>query len=184
MALQVIPTPAEQQQVLAIVQETLESTEAECLPPFSFGIDFSDWTEGVEEFAHLTIREIARSFGLPLKSQEDDQPNLPFFNDEIDIEGSARPWETRKEVKASTRKAAAIATVRRAAQPILIRLLPHWHQWVGIKKMINNMAEHKNVLLMDSVGVGKTMQATGTIAMYDWLRMFKKRHSRFLPDYG
>ena len=43
------------------------------------------------------------------------------------------------------------------SQPILIQLLPCWHQLVGMKKMANNMVEHKNVLLIDLVSIGKTI---------------------------
>ena len=63
LALLAIPSAAEQRQVLALVEETLDASRAEGELQFNLEVDFSDWTEGVEAFKHLKIEEIAAALG-------------------------------------------------------------------------------------------------------------------------
>ena len=60
-----------------------------------------------------------------------------------------------------------------AAQPILALM-------GGYEKMTNILC----IDFIDLVSIRMTMQATETIAMYDWLRIFKMWHGKFIPDYG
>ncbi|KAI0819172.1 hypothetical protein BC628DRAFT_1333653, partial [Trametes gibbosa] len=43
------------------------------------------------------------------------------------------------------------------------------HQYMGIWKMIDNLARGEPIFVWDSVGVGKTLQAIGGIVMYKWV---------------
>ncbi|OSC96204.1 hypothetical protein PYCCODRAFT_1350773, partial [Trametes coccinea BRFM310] len=110
----------------------------------------ADWKEGVEAYKELTTEQIQQMFGLP-------SPFFPFFNQKQDPSGIHLPWS--EEGRAALRSADATA------------LTPFWHQWVGVLKIIDNLMARKNVLLMDQVGVGKTMQSIGAIATYEWLRV-------------
>ena len=192
LALLAIPSAAEQRQVLALVEETLDASRAEGELQFNLEVDFSDWTEGVEAFKHLKIEEIAAALGLNAEV-EGGAPNFPFFNDVIDLNNAGRPWEERereKEEGASQGKGKGKGKATRksgdpdADTPLYIELRPYWHQWIAAVKMIINMMEGRNVLLMDSVGVGKTLQAVGMMAMYDWLRLWQERYGSLPPAYG
>ncbi|KAI0350441.1 hypothetical protein OH77DRAFT_1572606 [Trametes cingulata] len=45
--------------------------------------------------------------------------------------------------------------------------------------MADAMFEERNILLMDGVGVGKTIEATGMIALYEWLREYRNERGKF-----
>lgn len=118
------------------------------------GVDETNWTEGVDALRHLTVKEVSKLLGLA-----DEQ--LPFFNAKVDNTGNYEPW--------SEKGRAALQSAD--AQP----LRPFWHQWIGILKMVDNMMADRNVFLFDSVSVGKTLQAVGVIAMYEFLRHCSKQ---------
>ncbi|KAI9060427.1 hypothetical protein FKP32DRAFT_1532741, partial [Trametes sanguinea] len=59
-------------------------------------------------------------------------------------------------------------------------LRPFWHQWVGVTKIMYNMMQWLPTLVLDQVGVGKTMQAIGAIAMYEWLRLYHQSHKEYM----
>ncbi|KAH9852798.1 hypothetical protein C2E23DRAFT_697312, partial [Lenzites betulinus] len=121
------------------------------------------WTEGVEEYSKLSYAELARALGLP-------NSDLPFFNLLQDPIGELDAWS--EEGQAVLRSDAAVP------------LKPMWHQMVGITKIIDNLFDKKNLLIMDEVGVGKTMQAVGAIAMYEYQRLhfaqYGKHTDRFV----
>lgn len=50
-----------------------------------------------------------------------------------------------------------------------------WHQWVGLVEIVMNLMHYRNLLLMDSVGVGKTMQATAAITYSFHLQQTQKK---------
>ncbi|KAI9061516.1 hypothetical protein FKP32DRAFT_1543162, partial [Trametes sanguinea] len=122
-----------------------------------------EWAEGVEAYKKLTIEQMRVAFGLPTE-------HFPFFNKKTDPTGNEDPWTD------SGRKALAGAN---AAE-----LKPFWHQWVGVLKIVDNMMAGKNLLLMDQVGVGKTLQAVGTITMYEWLRVNKEKRGQYPARFG
>ena len=143
LALLAIPSAAEQRQVLALVEETLDASRAEGELQFNLEVDFSDWTEGVEAFKHLKIEEIAAALGLNAEV-EGGAPNFPFFNDVIDLNNAGRPWEERereKEEGASQGKGKGKGKATRksgdpdADTPLYIELRPYWHQWIAAVKM-------------------------------------------------
>ncbi|OSC96289.1 hypothetical protein PYCCODRAFT_1348985, partial [Trametes coccinea BRFM310] len=117
-----------------------------------------DWAEGVEAYKKLTIDQMRVAFGLPTE-------HFPFFNKKTDSTGNEDPWTE------SGRKA--------LASPSAADLKPFWHQWVGVLKIVDNMMDGKNLMLMDQVGVGKTLQAVGTLAMYEWLRVSKETRGQY-----
>ncbi|KAI9056739.1 hypothetical protein FKP32DRAFT_1585261 [Trametes sanguinea] len=139
--------------MLARIVEVVEAAEAE-----EGDIELGDplplnWAEGVEAYRKLTITQMQAAFALPTA-------HLPFFNKKTDMVSNEDPWSDagREALKA----------------PNAADLTPFWHQWIGIMKIVDNMMDGKNILLMDQVGVGKTLQATGALAMYEWLRVHKQ----------
>ncbi|KAH9846753.1 hypothetical protein C2E23DRAFT_743355, partial [Lenzites betulinus] len=125
--------------------------------------DLSTWQEGVEEYKTLTIDEMRQGFGLP-------SAHLPHFNRKVDVKGNTNPWtpEGRQALEST----------------YAVPLCPFWHQWVGLTKIIDNMSHNRNVLIMDQVGVGKTLQAVGAIAMYEWLRSYNEQKKTYPPRWG
>ncbi|KAG2150754.1 uncharacterized protein EDB93DRAFT_1103448 [Suillus bovinus] len=58
-------------------------------------------------------------------------------------------------------------------------LSPWWHQLVGILRLIDRFLDGKPVMLMDGVGVGKTMQAVGLIACLAHYKEHYRKHKKF-----
>lgn len=115
--------------------------------------DLSEWNGGVDEFSKLTIDGIANRLGFP-------DGAIPFFNPTQDTLGTADPW--------SVEGLAAMAAP--TAEPLTAR----WHQYVGVAKIFQNFWQGLNVLLMDDVGVGKTLQAVASIAVYQFYVVWAK----------
>ncbi|KAI9060334.1 hypothetical protein FKP32DRAFT_1542386, partial [Trametes sanguinea] len=121
------------------------------------------WAEGVEAYKKLTIDAMRTAFALPSE-------HFPFFNKTTDSTGNEDPWtESGRQALAS---------------PNAADLKPFWHQWVGVLKIVDNMMGRKNLMLMDQVGVGKTLQAVGTLAMYEWLRVNKEKRGQYPIRFG
>jgi hypothetical protein len=93
---------------------------------------------------------------------------IPGFNTHGDTLGAANYWQDR----------ALMETID--LEPVT----PTWHQLVGILRMLQLSFEGKPVLLMDEVGVGKTLQAAGLIAMLTYYRRFKTRTGKFPGAFG
>ena len=107
----------------------------------------TDWESGVKHLAQKTLPELLKA----LNCVDKDVTTLPDFNTAFDTNDVAvSPWDKDEWEK-------IVGTPR--VQPLSVR----WHQAVGIYKMIENGIAEKPVLLMDDVGVGKTLQATGLI---------------------
>ncbi|KAI9062330.1 hypothetical protein FKP32DRAFT_1535605, partial [Trametes sanguinea] len=122
-----------------------------------------EWAEGVEAYKKLTIEQMRVAFGLPTA-------HFPFFNKTTDSTGNEDPWtESGRQALAS---------------PNAAELKPFWHQWVGLLKIVDNLMDGKNLMLMDQVGVGKTLQAVGTLAMYEWLRVHKDSRGQYPARFG
>ncbi|KAH9949213.1 P-loop containing nucleoside triphosphate hydrolase protein, partial [Amylocystis lapponica] len=126
-------------------------------------IPHDNWEEGVEEYRHLTVDDLWQYLGTPTKE-------LPFFNVTEDQTASRDPWSTEGEAFLQTAEARPFG--------------PRWHQLVGILKLVKKMLAREAVLLMDEVGVGKTMQAVGLIAMRAYYREYYAQHKKFPGIFG
>lgn len=119
------------------------------------------WREGTEEYATWSREKVMEALGLK------DMKTLPLFNETCDRTSAKRsPWD-----------ADDWRTVEREGAEI--ELVPHWHQLVGILKMLTVLGEGKPVLVMDQVGIGKTMQAVGLLAMR-WVLIKAQAENRTL----
>ncbi|KIK74159.1 hypothetical protein PAXRUDRAFT_176509, partial [Paxillus rubicundulus Ve08.2h10] len=108
-------------------------------------IDLSNWTEGVEELHELTVDQLWEMLGLPEKK-------LPFFQEWTDPDMAVDAWSKEGQAWLKDKK--------KGRQP----LVPRWHQLVGIYRVLERAFEGKPVLLMDGVGLGKTLQGIGAVA--------------------
>ncbi|KAJ7571901.1 P-loop containing nucleoside triphosphate hydrolase protein, partial [Mycena floridula] len=121
------------------------------------------WTEGCEQWADSSTDEMYTRLGLP-------QKKIPLFNSLIHPKGAAMPgtaaWDVVKEKDG------------------LIPLTPHWHQIIGIYKMVSLAFEGKPVLLMDEVGLGKTLQLLGFICVMIYFREFYDKWGKFPGDFA
>jgi hypothetical protein len=113
----------------------------------------------VEEFGSYTTDQLYNYLGL--SNQE-----LPYFNSRIDPTGVFDPWTNE-------------GNKFYANEQNTCPLIPKWHQLVGIAKMVTLSFDAKPTLLMDEVGLGKTLQVAGFIAVITYFREFYKQYKCF-----
>ena len=97
--------------------------------------------------------------------------HIPGFNDIEDPNGTIDPWNIT-------------AWSKFRAQGSPRPLAPQWHQLVGMARMMERVLVGAPVLLMDSVGVGKTMQVVGVICLYNHFRRHFAKYKRFPGAFG
>jgi hypothetical protein len=135
--------------------------------PMDQPLDFSakipmDWREGVEDLKGFTTDELWQKLGLPDKA-------IPFFNTTSDPFGTHDPW----------------VDLDWFSNPSHVSPFgPRWHQLQGILRMVERAFEGKPVLLMDEVGLGKTLQVVAVIAILAFYREHFGKYSRFPGIFG
>lgn len=122
------------------------------------------WTEGTEEYKDTPPDELWAMLGRQEKS-------VPFFNSKQDADNRQDPWSSEGMVWLQDPANGVPFTLR-------------WHQLVGVLKMIENAFSKKPVLLMDGVGLGKTIQLAAYIAFLAWYRDFFTVHGNFPGKFG
>ncbi|KAG2336736.1 P-loop containing nucleoside triphosphate hydrolase protein [Suillus weaverae] len=151
----------------ATIQDQLKLCDPEAVPTDSvpeFDPDAADtcdfqWSEGVEEFNGMAEDELWAILGLP-------ERRIPFFNILQDPYGNCDPWTESGQTWLKNPK---------NGEPLTLR----WHQLVGLVKMVKNVFSGMPVLLMDEVGLGKTIQVTALIALLAFYREFYAMHNCF-----
>lgn len=63
-------------------------------------------------------------------------------------------------------------------------LRPRWHQLIGIYRTVERVFKKQPMLLMDSVGLGKTMQVLGAIACLAYFHQVYEIKDKFPGDFG
>lgn len=152
---------------LVHTQLSLMDPSDECAPHLNLEHDcvpdsHMDWDEGVEELKHCTTDELWNLLGLSEKQ-------LPFFNKLEATDGIHDPWTDRSWFEKAT-----------DVSP----LIPRWHQLVGIFKLLENAFAGHPILLMDAVGLGKTLQITGLITALSYCRDYYKARGKFPGKFG
>lgn len=142
------------------------STESEsilCDPrlPEDHGTIVVDWQDGTDDLQGFNLEELYDRLGLPGQK-------IPFFNDTYDPQGMHDPW-TDEGVK----------WLRDYGKPLRL----HWYQIVGVLQMARNAFSQKPVLLMDEVGLGKTIQVAAFIAVMAYYREYFVKHSVFPGEF-
>jgi hypothetical protein len=155
-------------QLTALIQEQIRMTSPDAeehLDPFPLSIESNiqvDWSEGVEDLRHLTTKDLYQQLGYDA---------LPFFNEMFDPLGTHDPWISEH-----------MGWFKDPANGS--PLVPRWHQLLGIFKMVKASFAGNPILLMDEVGLGKTLQAVGVIATHAFYREFHTQHKRFPGAFG
>jgi hypothetical protein len=122
------------------------------------------WKEGVEEYQKVAEDNLWRRLGL-------HKQKLPFFNTLQDRDGVRDPWDEKNR--------------EYFAQPDnCLSLAPLWHQVVGVLGIVERVFKGNPVLLMDEVGLGKTMQMVGVICVLAYFREYYEKHGRFPGSFG
>lgn len=165
-ALKLVATPFEVEMLMAELDMLLSGEDR--APPMDDvdleGIDIGeDWDTGVEEYAKMPLSDVWAELGRA------EEQTVPFFNTREDPAGSD-PW-TEEGIAALNHK---------DAKPFG----PRWHQLVGVMKLLDNMFNDQPVLLMDDVGVGKTMQVIAFVCFRAFFFAFYQKHQRFPGKYG
>ncbi|KAI1792052.1 hypothetical protein LXA43DRAFT_888351, partial [Ganoderma leucocontextum] len=144
--------------------DTLPDHDLDAVADAADAFDFSDWLTGVEDLQEKTPQELWAGLGL-------NNEQIPGFNEVEDPRGEVNPWDQTKWAKFVKTEQA-------------LKFGPRWHQLVGITKMCELIIKGKPLLLMDQVGVGKTLQIVGAIVMYPMLRAYYQRNKRFPPQFS
>jgi hypothetical protein len=159
---------ASEQRVTQLMNELLDTVrtitdDIEDLPAFDFESDIPiDWTEGTEDINDLTLNDIHKRLGIT---------ELPWFNNRIDPFGLRNPWKAEDEEWLRD-------------DNNTVELQARWHQWLGILRLIERFWQGKNMLLMDEVGLGKTLQVVGALTILAYFREFYEEKGRFPGAFG
>jgi hypothetical protein len=168
-ALDKLATEKEVKELELLIETTLAamvpSEDDEVVIDFKDNIDLSDWKSGVEEYDQCSENDLWEHLGLSDKK-------LPFFQTRSDPDAAIDPWSEEGQL-----------WLDNPTSPAQI-LSPRWHQLVGILRLIDRVLNGEPVMLMDGVGVGKTMQAVGLIACLAHYREHYRKHGKFPGKFG
>ena len=128
--------------------------------------DPMDWTEGVESFQNVTEEDLYKILGF-------DDGKIPFLVTEIDAD-----TDIGVEDEDATSLAPPSQVVEK--QPFALK----WHQLVGVVKMMQCAMRSQPVLLMDDVGLGKTLQVIAFFAVLTYYRQFHSDTAKYPGSWG
>ena len=126
-------------------------------------MDISEWETGVENLEQKTFDDIWNDYGLG------NVKAVPGFNTREDPTGKIDPWLPEG--------------VRYLTDPNsgAIPFGPQWHQLLGATGMLLRKFRGRGTLLMDEVGVGKTMQIIVLQMFLIYLRSYREAHDSYPP---
>lgn len=140
------------------------SNEDDELPEINFDYESPmTWSEGGDQYKTNTEADFWRMWGLP-------EECIPVFNKLLDKEGLRNPHTDPQWFK--------------EPQETIVPLQPRWHQMLGAQEMLTAAFKGDSTLLMDEVGLGKTMQMVMVIALLDWFRQYWEQHKKFPGAFG
>jgi SNF2 family DNA or RNA helicase len=145
--------------------ERLELEKAEMVDEVEFELDpapVEEWSEGVEHLKKKTPEELYQMLGL-------EKASIPFFKEksvgaEQEVSGELGEVET----SATTTEGFSL----------------RWHQLAGLVRMLERARTSQPVLLMDDVGLGKTVQVLALFAMLAYYRVHYKTQGRYPGLWG
>lgn len=123
-------------------------------------INIAEWETGVENLQTKSMDDLWADLGLSnIKA-------VPGFNTREDPTGNIDPWST---------EGAAWLADENNGRPFA----PQWHQLCGAVGMLLRRFSGRSTLLMDEVGVGKTMQVIMFQMLLIWLRSYRDQHGEY-----
>ncbi|KAJ7574206.1 P-loop containing nucleoside triphosphate hydrolase protein, partial [Mycena floridula] len=120
-----------------------------------------NWTEGCEEFSDLSPEQVQTLLGI-------SHGRVPFFNDFVDPTDNL----TSADGDAWVKFVADAEGGRKA-------LDPYWHQFVRMLAMVDKAFKGQPILLMDEVGLGKTLTVIGFLCLMTYYREYFQKHRCF-----
>lgn len=120
-----------------------------------------DWSEGVEDFQDKTPGELYAMLGL-------EKPSIPFFQEQITVESEISGQLGELEGSSA------------ATEGFSLR----WHQLVAVVKMMERAFTSQPILLMDDVGLGKTVQVLAFFAMLAYYREMYSQLQKYPGIWG
>lgn len=125
-----------------------------------------NWTEGVESLQNLSEDQLYKMLGF-------DDRKIPFLVTEIDAD-----TDFGVDAQAGEEDTAPPQVVEK--QPFALK----WHQLVGVVKMMQCAMNSQAVLLMDDVGLGKTLQVIAFFAVLAYYRQFHSETNKYPALWG
>ncbi|KAG2366148.1 hypothetical protein BDR07DRAFT_1373763 [Suillus spraguei] len=163
-ALDRLATEEEVKELELLIETTLAAMAPlegdEVMVDFEENMTVNDWKSGVEEYDRCSEGDLWEHLGLSEKK-------LPFFQVRSDPDAAIDLWSEEGQ-----------QWLDNPTSPTQ-NLAPRWHQLVGILRLIDRVLDCKPVMLMDGIGVGKTMQAVGLIACLAHYREYYRKHGKF-----
>jgi hypothetical protein len=129
-----------------------------------------DWEEGTEHLQGKTQDELYDMLGFKDKK-------IPFLVTEIDPDDDIGAQAHSNE---STEESAPPPAESPQKQPFALK----WHQLVGVTKLIQCAFTSRPVLLMDNVGLGKTLEVIAFFAVIAYYRQFYSKSQRYPGMWG
>ena len=149
---------------------------------------------GVGDYQHKSMAELGEMLGIDAIQRT----AFPYFStivsdlskDPGDLEGDRQQYSDlmslRPDVSDMDEEEAEEAFAKWdevLAKNFYRRIWPRWHQLVGLTAMLARFYTHKNVLLADGVGVGKTMQAFMAMAYLRYCKFRLKNGQKPIPPF-
>ena len=166
-ALEFLASEKQVADVAALIEATLQPQHDvdEQAPSLEFGESVGiEWSEGVEKYAKVPLSQLWMSLGI-----KDNY--LPMFNHIQDPDGVRDPWDEEQH-----------AWFKEPKNTVSLR--PRWHQVVGIVSIVERFFAGDPVLLMDEVGLGKTLQMVGAITVLTYFRQYYAANTQFPGMFG
>ena len=121
---------------------------------------------GVAQYAHMQEAEMYEHLGLSVIAQNEMGQRFPFFNTLRSTLGEL-PEDIEEFYDIRLTEAKKLADLG------LEHLKLRWHQLVGVCAIVDRCADGKNVILADTVGLGKTCICFLAMAYVRYLRVFE-----------
>ena len=131
--------------------------------------DLVDWTEGVEHLQTKNTDELYEMLGFKDKK-------IPFLVSEVDVDSDTAI--VKQGDKDGEENAPATQAIEK--EPFALR----WHQLVGVVKMVECALTSRPLLIMDDVGLGKTLQVLAFFAVMAYYRSYHSEAKRYPGIWG
>ena len=145
--------------------ERMEVEKAHMVDQMEFDVDdpptFEEWSEGVEHLKEKTPAQLYEWLGL-------DTHSIPFFKVQASVEGGVSGDLGELEMSATTTEGTSL----------------RWHQLVGVVRILERAIKSEPVLLMDDVGLGKTVEVIALFAMLAYYREYFRTWQRYPGKWG